>query len=134
MKKRILIVHPDINMFVAIKDLLDEIRDDGGYEFSWSYARNQREAENKAGPLKVDLVVTSLEISRTTNRRQALVNSRRGLGLFTGCVKQDQGLRQSSLPVRWTQRSLPLRNRSGTSVWSIGVVGRRRVQKGLNQR
>lgn len=94
MKKRILIVHPDTNMFVAIKDLLDEIRDDGGYEFSWSYARNQREAENKAGPLKsLDLVVTSLEISEDDKPSAcAGEQRRRGLELVRGLRKARPGI------------------------------------------
>jgi CheY-like chemotaxis protein len=76
--QQVLVVHPDKDMILALEELLDEVQQTKGCALSWSHARTQREAKEKAGPRRsFDLVVTSLEISEDDKASAAAGEQRR---------------------------------------------------------
>ena len=63
MKRRVLIVHPDPNMILAIEDLLGELSESEGYDLSVMRARSRPVAEERARNESIHLVITALEMA-----------------------------------------------------------------------
>jgi CHAT domain-containing protein len=84
MKKRVLVVHPNPEMVLEIRDLLDEVANAEGLELSFSRAKSQKAAEEAAGSGgNLDLLVSTLEIPEDDRPSAAAgEQQRRGLVLL----------------------------------------------------
>lgn len=63
MKRRVLVVHPDANLFAAVVDLLTDVGEELGCDFAFRPARTLAGAMEQIGKGTIDLLVTALAIA-----------------------------------------------------------------------
>ena len=85
MTKHVLIVHPDSNMILEVRDILEKVGLSEGFHPSVKWAKNQAAAESQAKEAQIDLVITALEIAAGERPQEgAGEESKRGIALIRG--------------------------------------------------